>query len=545
MSPSRPAARPVAGLILAAAFLLGLASPAAAGDEESLFVYAVSERGVVTINGFQAEKLKGSGSGKTGDDFDKNSWWDIAVDGPDRYTIRRDGRVAKNGAKIKELNDSNPWIAIAATGGTWAAIRKQGRVSQEGTVVVKYKDGSSIFTDVLIRDGEIWGLRADGRVFRGLNEDPVFFFNQSSSGGDDSGKKKRWFSFTVHPITNEIYALRRDGEVVKGDPDLLTDDPDGDASSGEFVVDLPNNDDKSLDKYYNSIRFTDDGVFWAIRGDGRLYSSVDPTTFLVDFPGKPTSKQDQDYRDLQTLGMDVYTLRMDGRVYRNTVDSPIINMKKKTWRRMGIGTEFPDTTNVKDYRPEASLWNIQSTVGDDLEFPILAVDRDMPAEDLIYTVDETTLPPGSSYDEKTRSIVWPAAGPAGTYTIVVDVDDGETQTVVTKQKVKLKDPDTDPEKNQKPLVGKIKKAKGLQGVIYTQPILVSDPDGDDMTVTLVVPNKGLPDGASYDAETGIFTWDVPHVDSLGSNKFTFEVFDGTATTKLKLSVKIQTSLVAF
>ncbi len=548
MPSSRSVARPAAGLLSVLAFLLGLGMSVSAGEEEaSLFIYAVSERGVVTINGFEVDKLKGAGSNQNGDAFDPNSWWDIAVDGPDRYTIRRDGRVAKNGKKIKELNDSDPWIAIAAANGSWAAVRKKGRVSQDGEILVKYQDGGSLFSDVLIRDGEIWALRADGRLFRGLDEEPVFFFNESSGGGDGDGKKQRWFSFTVHPITNEIYALRRDGTVVKGDPDLLGGDgaDGGDPSSGTFVVALPNNSDKSLDKYYNSIRFTDDGTWWAIRGDGRLHSSVDPDTVLVDFPGKPTSKKGEDYRDLQTAGSDVYTLRMDGRVYRNTDEQPVINMKKKTWRRLGIGTEFPDTSNVKDSRPQPSKWNIQSTVGDDVAFPILAVDRDTPVENLIYTVDETTLPAGAAYDEKTRSVVWPAAGPAGVYTIVVDVDDGETKSVVAKQKVTLKAPDTDPEKNSKPLVGKISKATGLQGVVYTQPILVSDPDGDALTVTLVVPNKGLPEGASYDAGTGVFTWDAPHVDSLGGNPFTFEVFDGISTTKLKLSVKIQTSLVAF
>src|SRR5262245_30001905 len=112
----------------AAGLFLFLLLPAAAAQP---FVYGMNEKGRLSINNTLLDSLPG--------DFDPDSlpiqdpedaWLDLAVDGADRFALRLDGRIFKNGALYSNSlpfafgsPNTDFWDAISVTPTTVLAMR--------------------------------------------------------------------------------------------------------------------------------------------------------------------------------------------------------------------------------------------------------------------------------------------------------------------------------------------------------------------------------------------------------------------------------------
>jgi hypothetical protein len=179
-----------------------------------------------------------------------------------------------------------------------------------------------------------------------------------------------------------------------------------------------------------------------------------------------------------------------------------------------------------------------------VSFPILATDTDLASESLVVTVDETTLPEGAVFDDVARTITWDAPV-LGSYKIKVEVSDGVGNPVKVTYSIKVKDPDTNVDKNLAPRVSKIKNVQGLVGIELALPILATDPDGDPITITVDDTAEPFTLGATFDAKTNVFTWTDPALANIGTYKVKFNVSDGTKTVTLTVQIKIKSSLLGF
>ncbi len=530
------------GLIVAVA---GTAPARAQG-----FVYTLSDEGRLWINALFVEDLPGNSNevGQNGGDFDK-VWAEFAIDGTDRHIVRHDGRLYANGAKVKDLNDgSGAWRAVTVLDGSVYVLRSTGRLVRDQVHEHSFNDGDHSFVDMATDGVDIFALRSDGRVFRGWEQTnpPILRYRGSpDSTGEGDSTKKTWRKLRFDPVTGDLYAMRNDGRIAAADPDLV---PDGETQEATVVAILPFGDEATSEKRYWDFEFFDDGVWLAVRGNGQVYRADDLVTPLVDLPGD-SDESSKIYRNLLTVGTSTegsfFTLRRDGSLFRDTGEEALIDFPEKGYRQLGFSLEQPDLGAAYNRRPVLTRYVTTVVTGDMLVQPVIATDVETASADLVVTVDETTLPPGAVWDDVARTITWRAVGPKGKYKVKVTVEDGQTKIVKSKITIKVVEPDTNLTKNLKPVVAKINKAVGLQGLPIVLPIFASDRDGDELTLTVDETKYPYTAGASFDTETNTFLWDSPVADDLGKVKLTFQVTDGTVTVKRKVTLDIKASLLSF
>ena len=299
--------RPVA---LAACTLLLAGVPARAQD-----AYGFTEERAQRWNGTVLDQLPGNWSTSSGDsvfffsfktgtlssgglvivwiDDDGSSfrerWVDHQVVGADRWSLRGDGRLHKDGRRAAQLltsSASQDWVALDVAAGRVHALRRDGvqtsdlDVSAAGTV--KLPDGGSFFMDVVGVAGTAASLRADGALFvRGQPGTPLFFFaGGENPQGDDDGESldTLWHRLAVHPATSEVWALRRDG-VVQRAPLVAGATPvevvrlPGQPSTGDITLrrlTYPSFGDWVV------LAFAPDGSWAALRGDGSVRGPAAP-----------------------------------------------------------------------------------------------------------------------------------------------------------------------------------------------------------------------------------------------------------------------------
>lgn len=542
---------------LATALLLLLAAPAALLPAQSLYIYAASGRGRTAANAYLLDNLADSQS--IGND---ETWYDLAIDDPDRWMLRGDGKVALNGTSIWDLADDDDWRALTVTDdGTFYALRKGGRVSSgtaavEPAVVVNYEAGSFDYTDILTDGTTVYVLRANGAVFRVPETDPLVKFDGppgeiEDNENDGEAKDVTWFRFHLDPVDGKVWALRRDGTLKSAVLPAVPPAPE-ELDPGTTEANLPydgGDDVIDEDELYADFCLDESGAWFALRADGKLYD-VDhqgpPEGPLADFPGEASDGSDEEYQGVLAVAGSTLVLRGDGKVYRDTITEALVDQKEDLWFGLALGTEFPDLENVKNQAPFASCMTVTAPEGADVVLPVVAVDRDLPAEDLTVTVDpELPLPAGASFDEPTRTISWPDAGPAGKYKVRILVDDGIAKPVKAVQTIVIKPLDDNGDKNLKPKKAKVSRARALVALPFALVVPAWDLDGDGLAVSLDESGKPLPEGVGYDELSGEFSWDAPTVADKGSRKFPFLIDDGTVTVKSPLQVKVETSLLAF
>ena len=145
----------------------------------------------------------------------------------------------------------------------------------------------------------------------------------------------------------------------------------------------------------------------------------------------------------------------------------------------------------------AALGDQTVAEGDTLAFTLGATD----ANGDPLTFSATSLPIGATLDPSTGAFSWtPTYHDAATYVgVAFAVSDGKASDEET---ITLRVTETDTTPTLQP-IGDRSIAEG-QTLAFT--VLASDADGDALTLSAT----GLPEGATFDAQTGAFTWTAPY-----------------------------------
>jgi len=572
---------------LAPAVLLALTSLVAPLAAQT-FLYGATTNGRVVVNNSVLDVLPGKGTENI-----EESWTDLELDGADRYLLRLDGEVYKNGKKF----DTLPFVfsfwrdlfLIPQEGldPVVIAVRADGAVSQNGAIFAQHPvltetvttpfgqvEVNYFFVSVWAVNDEIYSLRTDGAVFKASDPDvPLFQFDagpNGESGFPEGAAIHSQFGHLAYDVlTDELYALRRDGIIYTGSL------PDG-AQSGSVVTgSLPDVEPPNADNFarlYQRIAIQSNGDWTVLRGNGAIYTeaggTVDP---IVDLPGDAFGalndpedlSQSQMYFGLAVqqpagdgVGDTIYGLRYDGRLFESESagGGPLSIYSKSGYVVLRVSGDAPDLSNVKNAPPSAAIYRTLAVEGDPVLVPIHLTDPDLASDELEVTLlDEELLPAGMTWDPEAREMTWDAAAEKGAYKFVIEVDDGVLKKPKKfKYAIKVLPPDIDPEKNKKPQPIKVKKATALVGQVMEIRIAGIDKDGDDLVITPDL-TKGVftieEADVAFDEKTGLLTWTAQFED-IGKTFAAFTLADGSLDKKgnpilkkFKLKIKVINALI--
>lgn len=512
-----------------------------------VFVYSLNLKGKLSVNGTVLDALK------TGFDDDPQAnpeqrYGELLISGSDRYALRRDGEVYKNGKKIFSLPynavDNAEWLTLALLGSNVYSLREDGLLtlnSSLSALLPTELDGFKFpFSRVITTGTDLYSLRVDGAIFKNGSATPLFQLQAGAGVNgfvDGRSLETVWIRIAVSPADGDLYALRADGVVFKGNlpPANATE------AKGALVNKLPfpSTAPAAPGKRYVDFGFTADGKWFALRANGEIYNELSVLTPLVDLPGDATSSESS-YQDMAFLGSDYWSIRGDGRIYKNASLEAEFDAIQALYARVAIGTDPPSLTSFKNSLPVVSTYNVVALEGASLSIPFLLTDTDKLAEDV--TVTPVAVPPGSSFDEETRTLVWENAGPVGKYRCLIRVFDGVKKPKVYKFPIKIIPMDLDPAKNKPPILAKIKKVQAIVDVELRLPILTTDPDGDELTITPVTAVYPFTAGASFDSETSTFRW-TPAISDVGKTKVRFRVSDGIKVKVLTVPISVMSPLI--
>lgn len=525
---------------LALPLALALGGPAVAGTA----IYGLNESGALTVNGTLLDQLPTRFDGRSRA-FAHQRWWELAVDGADRYALRRDGLVYRNGEEFDELpssalDEGTWWNAICMAPGVLYALRADGTLYANGDELVDHPAAGFSFERLACDASHVYALRSDGAVFEDDDSTPRFrFVGGPGLGGaaDGASTPTSWSSLALDPVTGDLYALRFDGELFLGEL------PSGD-EEGERVASLPfPSSDAATEDLYVDLEIGSDGVWRALRVNGRLYAAPGGSTPAVVYPTNDTNSRVADlYLDLAVQGTDFWAMRFDGRLFRGSDDELQLDLVRDRYRRIAIGSVAPDLTYFVNPRPEAASYTVVAVEGETIEIPVLVSDIELPPFDLLVT--PLLLPTGMSFDPGSRTLDWPAPGPVGNAVAVMQVEDGVNPPRVFRTRIKVVAADTDPARNQKPSVAKISKARALVGVPFTLPIVAVDRDGDALTLSADTSRGPFTSGspASFDPGTGVLSW-TPDFADIGVTTARFLVSDGSSTRALNVRILVVSPLI--
>lgn len=181
--------------------------------------------------------------------------------------------------------------------------------------------------------------------------------------------------------------------------------------------------------------------------------------------------------------------------------------------------------NIQENRAPvlASIGSKGVNEGDTQYIPISASDADGDA--LTYTV--SGLPAGATFDTGDQLFKWPTTySQSGSYPITFRVSDGalndsETITITVN------------DVNRAPTLSAIGDKVVPEGQTLSFSVVGSDADSDTLTYS----SAGLPEGASFDAQTGQFSW-TPGYDSTESYDLTFRVSDGSSSASEQMTINV-------
>jgi RHS repeat-associated protein len=193
--------------------------------------------------------------------------------------------------------------------------------------------------------------------------------------------------------------------------------------------------------------------------------------------------------------------------------------------RGGRGTQEYDvnvTGGAPDQPPAiTSTAPTQATAGLPFAYPVTATDPD--GDLLAYYL--TQAPDGMAIDRTTGSITWkPTLAQIGPHDVAVRVLDGrggETTQTFTLLVV----PDTG---NRAPSIVSAPVTAVNTGELYRYVVAATDPDGDALTLDLVV----KPDGMTFDPGSGVVAW-RPGADDIGEHRAILRVRDGRGGVNLQ------------
>ena len=535
---------------------MGLTADAVAQTD---VLYGLNHNGQVTVNASILDSLKGS------------SWVDLVVDGSDRYVLRDDGRVDKNGLEEYKIKckdgegddlDAGLWVGLVEKEGDIWALSAKGYLAKNGVCNFKLNQGDFFFTKLFVGEtsGTVntWALRSDGALFENGTAGQKFQLvggpglippgspKGTSAPVDGQASDTMWMSGAVSS-DGRVYAMRRDGKVFDCQF-LATPTP----WPGELIADLPFGSSSNSATLYADFAFTADDKWWALRGSGKVYNQDNTLNASIEFNGNSSGKQI--FVELLPLPVipgtstdtSFFALRKDGKLFRETQVSAVVELPKSGYGALALSSEAPDLTNHKNALPVVTKYDVQAVTGTAFSVPILATDTDKPLSELTFTVDES-LPPfteGATYNSMTRTISWDLPI-KGKYKIKIEVDDGVGKIVKKTFKIVVRDPPVNPAKQVKPRAAKIKGTQALVGVELVLPLQISDQNGDALTVTVDDTVPPFTYGATFDSGTNTFTWTDSELSHIGSYTIQFNISDGIATVKRKVKIKLVSSLYIF
>ncbi len=524
-------------LAIGFAALALLAAPAAAAG----YLYGINARGKTTVNGSQVENLPSDfDPDEPWEDTDE-AWRDFLIVGGDRFALRGDGLVMRNGVKLWKLPfDSDSgwyWTEIEEHDGDLYALRQNGNLAVNDEVVANLPRGDYYFTALALVDGATYALRSDGRIYKNGGQDYLFRFRAGDGLWDenDGGEiDTLWVALKADAAGENLYALRSDGVLRRGEL------PSGD-EDGEYVDVFPFPGSVSSfdygDLYWDFELETGDR--WVVlQGNGMVYLYPDSLAEDVNFPGNGEDEGEV-FTDLALFDGRYFALRSNGSVYVEGLSDPVVALPGGTYGRIELSTVPPNIENAKNNAPFVATYTVTANVGEPLKVPVVATDLETPAADLVVT--PVDVPPGSTWDPVTRTLAMTAPPEKASFSFSFVVDDGAGSARTCTSKIQVKAPDADPAKNKAPYKPKIKKPVALVGVEYRLYVPLADPDGDP--VTMVVNHDLYPfsAGAYFDPLTSEFVWTPTNLD-LGKQTIQFTLSDGTTTLAVKQKIEVKSPL---
>ncbi|GJM21642.1 MAG: hypothetical protein DHS20C15_15570 [Planctomycetota bacterium] len=547
--------------MLRALVLFSLFAALAPAAVSQSFLYALNERGKLSVDGTVLETLPGKFT--PADEQDPNGehrWTAIAAHGPDRYSLRVDGLMQLNGEKFANLpftllvTDTPFWLQLDVTDDGVFALSTDGLIARDGVADDDISpQGSSFFFDLAAVGDEVYTLRFDGAVF--LDGGPARGFQLRGSldpdpkdpevdpPTDDGGLLTTlWIRLVRDPLDDTLLALRADGVVFRLDPADFDEgaDPE-DLDGGEEIARFPVANLSQQQSLYVDLEVDTDGTLYALRADGSVFTLDDEDEPLVDYPPMNFDEDDDYFVDLAVLDGEFWAVRWDGVLFEGEDTEAIIDLTKKRYTGLAVSDELPNLENFDERKPVTARFKTRAVEGSDIQIPVLVTDIDEPSGEGITLTAEPLkkTPKGMSFDAETGMLSWPNAGPKGSYKIRILVqEDDVTKPRKVKFSFKILPPDENELKNKPPLGVKVSKLQALVGIELAVPILTADRDGDDVTVTIFDESKGVfALGAEYDAETSMLLW-TPEFDHIGKHKAAFRLDDGTKTKKLTLTINV-------
>ncbi|HEX5010823.1 MAG TPA: hypothetical protein VFY71_10505 [Planctomycetota bacterium] len=546
------------------ALLLALAAPAAAQD----FIYALNLHGKLSINGTVLDSMPSSFDSSTGEgEFE--TWTALAVAGPDRFALRRDGKLFKNGKKLYQFNMATDgfniftWHGLAASVNAVHALRQEGLLNSNGVDVVTYPRDVFFFSKLAVNTDAaadtVFALRSDGSVFSGTTTTAKAKFVASQPGGDPADgtfATTIWIDIAVDTLNGDLFVLRADGELWKVPlADIAAADGTG-PPGGTQVAALPFPPlgsppvIPSLALFYTSLAVAN-GNWRVLRADGSVFTAGSVLTPLVDYAGDGLG--DQDFLAVAAKGDDTFAVRDDGLLFKNVEGTdPLLSLPGSDFLALAIGSEPPDLSSFKNPVPKASPYTAIAVEGQPLSIPVIVSDIEKLPSDLIVTVNpDVPLPTGVVFQELDdgfgnliRTLEYDGSLAIGKYPCKLIVDDGSTKPKKFTTTLKVVAADVDPLKNKPPKPFKVKPVQALVGFETRIPILATDFDGDPLTITVNTDKYPFNEagGASFDAKTNEFVW-TPTFDNIGTAHPKFHVSDGIKTKTLSITVKVKNPLI--
>ena len=380
-------------------------------------LYALNKNGTLTLNATLLDSLPGS------------KWVSLVVDGSDRYALRDDGLVFKNGVKLYKLVCKSPggddvnegdWVGITFSNGSLWALSEFGYMAQDGTCVVQLDVGDFEMSTIWSGSSGIYSMRTDGTVYHDTTITPAYIWDAGPGvDGDAEGAvaNTEWLAGTVGP-DGKAYALRRDGKIIRGDLFVGRRPPRPARSSPRCPSSrLPRT-------VYSDMAFTEDGFWNVLRLDGEVYKDPNSITPLIEFNDSGANFVDllplPASKSSGTTDASFFALRSDGDLFRETGTASVFDLMKSGYGELALSLDPPNLDNIKNSLPVVTKYTVQATTGEAVSFPILATDTDLASDSLVVTLDETTLPEGAVYDDVARTVSWDAPV-LGSYKIKVEV----------------------------------------------------------------------------------------------------------------------------
>lgn len=490
---------------LASALVLALSTFAPA---QTTYVYGMNETGRIVINDTSFHNLPSKFDPNEPPGFQEvqDQWYDQAISGSQHYHLRRDGNVYLNGARLfRNPEETDNWfrIALDGSGGVYCLdftglITFGGQLVYDLPIVVAE---SRIYQDFQYASGVIYSLRTDGEVYAGQTK-----VHDLPGDAGATNDPTRFIKCAFDPTASErvMYAIRLDGTIYS------VELSGANAGTEAVVATLPST---TLDEQWVDIQFDAMGDWYALREDGLVVKRdtiTPPWSQVADYPGDGTG--DSFFLSMSVFGTDVYAIRFDGKVYRNSSLVELWDYQSTRYRRVFATDVPPDTSNLKPTKPVVAVYKTELYVGDTAIIPVIASDID----DATLTIGNPVTPSGATWDGMANAWTFTPTL-AGSFTFEIDVADSR-QSKTYKYKAKVKDKDLDPAKNKGAKFQKIKKVQIFRSEPFSVRIEAFDIDQGDM---LTYTTGTLPVWVNWDPMTLTFSGTVPN-DVEG--KFKLDVF---------------------